>query len=460
MKQEYSSKKDIALQIGDEITAEITGYSHRGEGVIHQENQVIFVPGALLGEIHQVKIIAQKRGIFYAVSQGYDKKQDQRIEPCCSYEQECGGCQLQHMAYPAQLVWKTEQVKQHLQRLGGQELTAILRPTIGMMNPWHYRNKGIFHVQQQDDKVIIGFQKENSHQVVDVICPHLFSKAVHRLILTCKTLLNEKKYEMLGTQVKKILVRESAAQQELMVILILQKNAPLLAPLLRQLYQEIQQQGIGLKVFGYGLEDRSGNLSAKLLQYCSQAKTITECLQGKMFQISAVSFFQVNQKQTETMLRVIGSILQQKNYDTLIDAYCGIGTLGLSLAEYVNQVIGIEVVPQAVEDAKKNAVINGITQAKFYCGKAEVLFEKIKNGLDGNSIVLVDPPRKGCHFDFLQSLLALSPQEIIYVSCNPATLARDLKILCQTDYQLALVQPLDLFCQSYHVETICHLSKK
>jgi len=451
---------DKKFNTGDIITAEVTGYTHEGAGVARLYGRVIFIAGALRGELVRAEIMSERRGILYArllvvLPQAEPTGQPRRAEPLCPVYNGCGGCQLQHMSYAEELLFKQEQVRAALQRIAGlADLSgSVLRPIIAAVAPageerlYHYRNKGIFHVSRTAGGYSLGFWAEDSHRPAGAACHLLFPEAVNAL-------LDRLQQGDLPDSASDVLVRYSFAQRKLMLFLRLPASvsAAQLAAC-RSFLERLCAEFTDLLVYGVQINEA--------WQVWSAEKYLTDALGDVEYQIAPESFFQVNNAQTLRLLAVLRSALAEDT-KVLLDAYCGIGTLGIYLAKHLpdlRRLLGIELNAGAVANARQNARLNGLTTTEFWQGRAEQEFGRLLKQNCRIDAVIVDPPRKGCHKQLLEGLLHLQPAQLLYVSCNPATLARDLQLLCADKYMLQLVQPIDMFPRTHHVETVAVLSR-
>lgn len=431
--------------VGDVITAEIGGYTHEGWGVARQDGRVIFVRGALQGELVRAEIRRERRGVFYADLQAVLRASEQRQEPVCPVYDGCGGCHLQHMSYTEELRFKRQQVMAALQRLGGLQVECL--PTVAAEQIYHYRNKGVFHVSRQTGGVQLGFWDEASHQPAGAACQLLFPQPVNEL-------LEFLQQAGLPDCVSDVMLRFSFAEGKIMLFLRTQAGSGKKAlAAAGDFLQQISRSFANLAVWGLQTDKGWQTLSAE--------KYLTDALGDVRYQIALEAFFQVNNAQTLRLLQVIEQALAQDT-EQLLDAYCGIGTLGLALAKRLpglRRLLGIELNLGAVASARRNARLNGLLEAEFWQGKAEAEFAGVLRQGFVPDAVIVDPPRRGCHQQLLQGILQLAPRQLVYVSCNPATLARDLQLLCAEKYVVQLVQPVDMFPRTHHVETVVLMSR-
>jgi len=440
------------LRPGDVFTAEISGYTHDGWGVARLGQRVIFIQGVLRGELVQAEISSQRRGVFYArlLQIVQSAPENRRQSPLCPVYDGCGGCQLQHMTYAEELYFKQEQVASALQRLGGFSAAelSVMRPIIeaAPKQLYHYRNKGIFHVSRDAAGYSLSFWNEETHSPVAAACQLLFPEKVNQLIARLRQ-------GDLPNGVSDVMLRYSFASQRLMLFLRFSEASAEQLAVARIFLQQISAEFADLLV--WGVQTPKGWQTFSLVGF------LTDTFGDVHYQIAPEAFFQVNNAQTMRLLSVLQTALSAKT-EFLLDAYCGIGTLGIYLARHLpglRRLWGIELNAGAVENARQNAELNQLANAKFWQGKAENEFDKILKQNHCIDAVIIDPPRRGCHKQLLHGLLQLRPKQLVYVSCNPSTLARDLQLLCAEKYTLSLVQPVDMFPRTHHVETICVLSR-
>lgn len=437
------------MKAGDIVQLTITGISHQGYGIGRYDNIVIFVPGAMLEEQVEAQIVEYKKKMVTAKLVRLLEPSVQRIEPSCSQSGLCGGCELQHCSYAYQLQAKRKIVQDALVRLGKVDMQV--EPVLGMAEPWRYRNKGIFHADYSEGTVRLGFYEQGSHQFVPATDCRLFSKAVNRLLHVLEKMIQNSGR---AYYIQKVMLRESHYNGDLMVVLVTEDAAWRLPELVEQL---IHYPGV-VSVY-HNINTNLKIMLGRSFRLLAGQTTIEDVIGEFHFQISPQSFFQVNNQQTQILYETVLEFAQLTGKEQLADIYCGIGTISLYLARHAEQVIGIEAVAQAVQDAKENAKANNIQNCTFVAVKAEDWLPKwVKKG-NQLDVAVIDPPRKGCETPVLDGLITCGVKRIVYVSCNPSTLARDIKYLCQYGYQVMRAQPVDLFCQSWHVETVCLLTR-
>ncbi|MDN4608306.1 23S rRNA (uracil(1939)-C(5))-methyltransferase RlmD [Sporosarcina highlanderae] len=443
----------------DHITVFIEDLTHDGSGVGKVEGYPLFIPGALPGEEVEVKVGKTLKNYGFARLLEVKKPSQNRIEPPCHVFWECGGCQLQHLSYEAQLIQKQKQVRDVIDRIAKLPHVPV-HPVKGMEDPWRYRNKSQIPFAERDGKIVSGFYKSRTHHIVDTDVCIIQSEEADELMSTLKhkmhniglSAYNEKTHRGM---LRHLIVRKGKATGEIMVVLVTlkkkfrQKEA--VVELIKSVLPEVTS--IMQNVNGEKTNVIFGNETIPLYG----KSFIIDKIGDIQFEISARSFYQVNPAQTEVLYKQALDYAQLTGGETVIDAYCGIGTISLFLAQKAKEVYGVEIVPQAIEDAKRNAELNGMTNAYFEAGAAEDVIPKWYAEGKRFDVLVVDPPRKGCDEKLLQTILEYKPKRVVYVSCNPGTLARDLRILEDGGYRTKEVQPVDMFPQSSHVESVAWL---
>jgi 23S rRNA (uracil1939-C5)-methyltransferase len=422
----------------------------------------LFVPNGLPGEKAKVKVIKTGKGYGFGRLVELYEKSPYRVEIESSDIHKYGGCQLEHISYEGQLKYKENQVRQVLTRIGKLE-DVIVHPILGMDNPWHYRNKAQVPVGEKDGKLIAGFFKPRSHEIVDTDESLIQLPEINEAVQTVKEICNDLKIpayqeEMHKGALRHIMARYGQQTGELMVVIITRTND---IPNKDQLVEEIVSRLPKIKSIVHNVNSKRTNviLGEKTTVLWGN-DVIYDFIGDVKFAISALSFYQVNPVQTKVLYDKALEYAGLDGEESVIDAYCGIGTISLFLAQKAKKVFGVEVVPEAIEDAKRNAELNGIINAEFAAGEAEVVIPKWYKEGNNADVLVVDPPRKGCDETFLQTIIEMKPQKVVYVSCNPATLARDLRILEDGGYKTVEVQPVDMFPQTTHVECISQLILK
>ncbi len=438
------------------LEVEITSMTHEGMGVGRYEGFAIFVQGAIEGERVRVEIIKLLKS--YAIARVIELIQASpfRAEPYCPAYKRCGGCSLQHMSYEKTLEFKRQVVKDNLERIGGQQNITV-NNTIGMDNPKNYRNKAQYPVGVDKEGVVAGFYARRSHQIIDTpVCDiqHPLSDKAKDIVLGYIKALNIPVYdEETGKGlIRHVVTKIGYKSGEVMVIIVAtQPELPKKNKLLYRLERDIP----GLQSVILNVNDKPGNVILGNRNITLFGKdTIEDQLSGLTFEISPLSFYQVNSLQTEVLYSKAIEFAMIDETHTVYDLYCGIGTVALLAASKASMVIGVESESEAVEAAKKNALKNGIANIDFYCGKAEAVVPSLYEKGEKADVVFVDPPRKGCDEVLLKTLVDMSPDRIVYISCNPSTLARDLKYLTENGFAVKEVQPVDMFPWTEHVECV------
>ncbi len=441
--------------VGTKTLVKIRDLNHDGEGVGRLENLVTFVPGALPGEEVKIEIVEQRKNYLRAQLIEITTTSPDRITPPCSYFYTCGGCQLQHLAYQAQLAWKRSQVKAALFRIGKLEFPVL--PTIGMANPYRYRNKGRFHLAVEKDKLLVGFFAQQSHDLIninDCLIQHPINiealTALRQAIEVCRG-QGKTTFDNLAFFYDAEL-RTSFFTGQVVITLDCRQDRPDSAFL--ELINAELKNTLGHRLAG--LVIKTPGKSGNTYQVVSGSKWIEEQIGFYRYRISPQSFFQVNPVQAGELFKLTSAYAGKPQ--TAIDLYCGTGNFSMHLSQVAQQVIGIDSEESAIADARFNASLNGIKNTRFVVGRVEQIADLLKEGADPKTIIL-DPPRKGCSPELLQSVADAKPDRIVYVSCNPATLARDLKLLHSKGYPPLKIQPVDMFPQTSHVETVALLSR-
>lgn len=477
MNKEKNGSENIELKVIQEhekYKVEFVSMTHDGRGVCKVsgitiddkplENYPIFVEGAIIGEMGIIKITAMKKsyGLGQIIRIFSDKKSPNRVIPTCPIFGQCGGCQLMHLSYEGQLSFKKGMVRETLRKIGGFDKIHI-NDVIGMKEPTKYRNKVQVPFGELRGKVISGFYKLNTHEIIPLTECTIQTEEMTEIVKFLRNLCNE--YHIKGYDeklnkgdIRHVLIRESIKTGEVMVILVCTKaEYPDLEELVEKLIKRHPRiVSVMINVNKYQTNTILGNYFKVLYG----RNYIIDELCGLKFKIGCRSFYQVNAYQTEKLYNKVLEVGAFKDTDIVIDAYCGIGTIGSVIAKKAKYVYGVEIVEEAIINAKDNAEMNGLTNIEFVCNKAEEqIKEWAKNGIKADAIV-VDPPRKGCEGDFLKTVIEMNIPKIVYVSCDVATLARDLKYLAENGYNIGAVQPVDMFPQTVHIENVVCLTKK
>ena len=441
----------------------IEDMSENGEGIGKVDGYTLFVKDTVIGDVIEGKVIKAKKTYGYGKLIRVLEPSCDRVEPRCPVAGPCGGCQLQSLSYEAQLAFKQRKVKNHLERIG--HFTDVeVEPVLGMdREPFRYRNKAQFPFGLgKDGRIVTGFYAGRTHSIIEQEDCLLGSEKNARILAIIKAFMEEFHVDPYDEEthrgvVRHALIREARATGEIMVCLV--GNAPRLphAEILTERLRRIPE----ITSISYNVnQERTNVILGRRIVNLFGPGYITDRIGGISYQISPLSFFQVNPEQTETLYRTALSYAGLAGTETVWDLYCGTGTISLFLAQKARQVYGVEIIPAAIENAKANAALNGIANAEFYVGKAEeVLPEKYREEGIRADVIVVDPPRKGCDETLLHTMVQMAPERIVYVSCDSATLARDLKILCENGYELRKVQPVDMFPNTVGIENVVLLSR-
>lgn len=447
----------------DLVTLEIEDCGIDGEGIGKADGFTVFVKDAVIGDTVTAKIIKAKKNYGYGRLMEVLKPSPYRVEPKCEFARQCGGCQLQALSYDQQLVFKTNKVKGHLERIGG--FTDIpMEPIIGMDELFHYRNKAQFPVgRNKEGKIVTGFYAGRTHNIIEnrdcALGVAENKEVLDRVIAHMEKYGIEPYNEATGKGlVRHVLIRYGHFTKEVMVCLILNGNKlPKEEQLVKSLCEIPGMTSITINVN----KKHSNVILGEEIRLLWGQEYITDRIGDISYQISPLSFYQVNPMQTLKLYAKALEYADLHGEETVWDLYCGIGTISLFLAQKAKFVRGVEIVPAAIENAKENAKLNGLENTEFFVGKAEEVLprEYKKNGVYAD-VIVVDPPRKGCDETLLETMIEMNPERIVYVSCDSATLARDLKYLCERGYELRKVCPVDQFGMTVHVETVVLLSHK
>ncbi|MEG9297510.1 23S rRNA (uracil(1939)-C(5))-methyltransferase RlmD [Mangrovibacillus sp. Mu-81] len=433
--------------------------THDGNGVTKVDGYPLFVPDALPGEEGRVKVVKPGKGYGFGRMVERTKESHHRQEPPCPIYRECGGCQIQHMTYEGQLLAKEKNVRDVMQRIGKLQAVTI-HEVLGMEEPWRYRNKAQVPVGEKDGRFVAGFYQKRSHEIIDmdkcIIQYEKNDEVIQHVKNICEKQgirpYDEKKHK--GT-LRHIMTRTAYTTGEVMVVLV---TRTLELPHKKEIIDELVANIEGLKSIVHNVNGKKTNvIMGDTTHVLWGEEVIHDRIGDVKFAISARSFYQVNPEQTKVLYEKALEYADLKGEETVIDAYCGIGTISLFLARKAKKVYGVEIVPQAIADAKQNAALNHMTNVEFKTGPAEVVIPGwYEDGISAD-VLVVDPPRKGCDEALLNTILSMKPKRVVYVSCNPATLARDLRILEDGGYKTKEIQPVDMFPQTMHCEAVAKI---
>ncbi|WP_458120092.1 23S rRNA (uracil(1939)-C(5))-methyltransferase RlmD [Paenibacillus sp. Z6-24] len=490
---------NLPVAKNDELELDIVGLTHEGEGVGRAEGYTLFVAGALPGEKVQARVVKTKKQYGYAKMLTLLQESPDRVSAPCPIYSQCGGCQIQHMNYHAQLAWKRQHVIDNLQRIGklnvlsddadqsgsgaiqdmskigteqDQQAASVERPasggirvlpTLGMAEPWRYRNKAQVPMGEENGHLIGGFYARGTHRIVDMQSCLIQDSRNDQLVNKVKQIgsdlgirpYNEESGEGL---LRHVVVKVGFSTNEMMVVLV--SNGERL-PRKAEWIERIRAEMPAVVSICQNINTRQTNvIFGDETRVLWGSEVIHDYIGDVKFAISARSFYQVNPTQTEVLYEQAVKYAGLTGKETVIDAYCGIGTISLFLAQHAERVYGVEIVKEAIEDARKNAKLNQMDNVEFEVGASEDVIPRWKEQGITPDVIVVDPPRKGCDERLLATILEMQPERVVYVSCNPSTLARDLKVLEDGGYVTTEVQPVDMFPHTVHVESVAVLVKK
>jgi 23S rRNA (uracil1939-C5)-methyltransferase len=452
---------DKPVQLEENYELFINSYSHQGEGIGRMDNFTVFVPGAILAERVRVKITEVKKNFARGRLKEVISSSPHRIKPLCPVYYLCGGCHLQHIIYEKQLEMKKEIVENTLGRIGNQNIKTL--PTIGTEYPWRYRNKGYFQVNQGKGRVRLGFYNAGSYDFVPASGCVLFSLQMNRLVSYLEDQLSLQKVTVYnsrtgGGNLRSVLIRESRSRGEIMIVFFTKEdNLGFDQNALNDLARTFPQV---VSIYQNINRIPKAVLLGKDFRLLKGKPDLEDAIGPFRFKISPLSFFQVNTVQAEILNEKILEYANLSGEETVIDSYCGTATISIYVAKQAEKVYGIEVEKSAARDAKINCELNGISNLKLFTGKAEEWLYKWRRSGEEVHLIIVDPPRRGCSSKVLKGIIKITPKKVIYISCHPATLARDLKYLTKDgDYKLKKVLPIDMFPQTSHIECIASLER-
>ncbi|KGX88222.1 23S rRNA (uracil(1939)-C(5))-methyltransferase RlmD [Pontibacillus litoralis] len=437
--------------------------THEGNGVGKLNGYPLFVPYALPGETGKVKVIKVKKNFAIGKLVDVQEASEQRVDPPCDVYTQCGGCQLQHMSYDLQLQMKQKQVQDTMHKIGHLGHVAV-HPVIGMDDPWNYRNKvQIPFGESKNGNLKTGFYRKRSHDIIDMDTCMIQDEHNNRMVETVRRIAEKygiKPYRESDHSgiLRHIMVRTGQTTGDIMVVIITKTRK---LPHQEAIVQEIRQTFPDVKSIVHNVNNKRTNvIMGERTTVLWGDEYIMDTIGDIKFNISPKSFYQVNPTQTKKLYDQALQYANLQGHETVIDAYCGIGTISLFLAQQAKKVLGVEIVAPAIDDAKKNAKLNNIANAEFYVGEAEKIFPWWQAQGLRPDVIVVDPPRKGCDEALLNAMIDMQPERIVYVSCNPSTLARDLRILEDGGFETKEVQPVDMFPQTGHVECVSLLQRE
>ncbi len=451
--------KTIPVQKNDYIEVVFEDLTHDGAGVAKVDGYPLFVKNALPGEKAKIKVIKVNKGYGFGRLEEILEQSPYRVDAPCPIYKECGGCQLQHLSYEGQLLAKEKQVRDVLTRIGKLENVKV-HPVLGMSEPWRYRNKAQVPVGEREGGLIAGFYQQRSHEIIDMEACMIQQEKNDEVVQAVKrictkygvTAYNEQRHK---GSLRHIMARHGQVTKEVMVVLVTRTPE---FPNKEKIVKEIIESVEGVKSIIQNVNSKKTNvILGDETRVLWGEEVIYDLIGNVKFAISSRSFYQVNPEQTKVLYDQALSYAELTGEETVIDAYCGIGTISLFLAQKAKKVYGVEIVPEAIADANRNAELNEIDNVEFAVGEAEVVIPNwYKEGIVAD-VLVVDPPRKGCDDALLQTIIEMKPKKVVYVSCNPATLARDLRVLEDGGYRTVEVQPVDMFPHTTHCEAVARI---
>ena len=461
------------MQKNDIVTVTIEDIGVDGEGIGKVDGYTLFIKDAVIGDTVEAKIMKAKKNYGYARLMKIINASEHRVTPKCEFARRCGGCQIQEMSYERQLIFKENKVYGNLERIGGFEkdlLDSTKEPVLGMENPFNYRNKAQFPFgTDKEGNPITGFYAGRTHDIIantDCALGVPVNKEILEITLDFMKKNHISSYDETTGKglIRHALIRFGFTTKEIMVCYVINGDK---IPHADKLVDRLCKIEGMTSITICPNRERTNVIMGTSYKVLWGKGYITDYIGEVKYQISPLSFYQVNPAQTEKLYGLALKYADLKGEETVWDLYCGIGTISLFLAQKAKQVYGVEIVPQAIEDAKKNAKINDIKNAEFYVGKSEEVlpeyYEEYARQHGGEKayadVIVVDPPRKGCEETLLQTMVDMQPEKIVYVSCDSATLARDLKFLCANGYEMKKWRAVDQFPMSVHVETVCLLER-
>ena len=450
------------MKKNDYFIGECVDQSHDGKGIVKYEGFTYFVSGMITGEVGKIKCIKMLKNYGVGRLIELHVTSPYRINPRCHIYQGCGGCHLMHMSNEGQQLFKTKRVKDCMERIG--HLDVEVQPCLMQEDPWYYRNKVQMPLgYNKDGNLVTGFYKQKTNDIIACNECLIQNNTSNEIIQRVKVLFeqyNIKPYDKVNHtgDIKHILTKKGYHSNEFMLCFITYKQK---IPHINEITDILIKEYPNIKTIIQNINDRHDNviLGDKEINLYGPGY-IYDTLLDNQYKISLKSFYQINPIQVETLYQTAINLADLSKEDTVLDAYCGIGTITLSLAKHVKKVYGVEVVPEAIEDAKNNASLNNIDNVDFVCDDAgKYMVELVKKNIHLD-VVFVDPPRKGCSNEFLEYLIEAKPKEIIYISCDVATQARDVSYLHEHGYSIEHCQPVDMFPHTFHIENIVKLRRK
>jgi len=452
----------IPVKKNEDYMITIDNMGYEGEGVGKIDGFTVFVAGAIVGEKVLIKIVKISKNFAFGKLLEIIEKSSNRIEPVCSIYKSCGGCNLQHIDYASQLDFKTNRVIQVINRIGKLE-KVIVHPTLGMESPYNYRNKVQLPSSNKNGEVKIGFYAARSHDIINMENCYIQDSVADIVVKLTRQWIKEFNIQCYNEEnqqgiLRHVMIRKGSKTGQVMVVLVTNgKSLPYKEEFIAIVTKKIK--GIVSVIQNINSEKTNVILGETCLTLWGK-DTITDYIGEFKFEVSPLSFFQVNSVQTEVLYDKVLEYANLSGGEVVLDAYCGTGTISLFLSGTAKKVYGVEIVPQAIENAKINAKVNNVENTEFLVGEAEIIIPKLINDGVIADVVVVDPPRKGCDKTLLEAISHMAPKTIVYVSCDPGTLARDLGILNELGYITKEIQPVDMFPQTAHIENVARIEKR
>ncbi|HEZ7985896.1 MAG TPA: 23S rRNA (uracil(1939)-C(5))-methyltransferase RlmD [Ruminococcus sp.] len=449
------------LEKNQRYIAEITDITSEGHGVCRIDGMAVFVPMTAVGDVIKCKIVKSLKSFAYGIAEEIVTPSGDRAENFCPVYRQCGGCDFRHISYEAECRTKELILRNAFKRIGGLE--PVFDEFIFADKISHYRNKAQYPLSNSDGKIVCGFFAPRSHRIVPVDNCDLQPKVFGEILKTVLEYLNEKKFSIYSEEsntgiLRHIYLRRGVHSEEIMLCIVVRRD---ISRQLAALGKIVAEKFPEVKSFVLNINpDKTNVILGKRCVTLLGRDTINDVMCGNVIEISPLSFYQVNTVQAEKLYAKALDYASPTKNDVVVDLYCGAGTIGLSMAENVKKVIGVEIVPEAIENAKRNALRNNINNAEFYCGDAGKIFAALYESGYTPDTIIVDPPRKGCSEETLHLIAEAAPQKVIMISCNPATAARDVKYLSENGYSAEKVCGVDLFPKTKHVETVVLMSRK
>ncbi len=443
----------MRMKKNDIVTGICGSYTYDGHGVVRVQGFPLFVKGLMLKEEAELNVTMVKKTYGYAKIKTLLCRHPQRMEPKCLIAGKCGGCQLQHMSYAHQAMFKKMQVEEAMSRIA--QIDVPVEDVAMMPSPYMYRNKAQIPIGTQNHRVVTGFYRIHSNTIIDMDRCLIQSERINEILTVMKSFLKRvpdiEKY-------RHLLIKHAFHSDELMIVCIVKtKHLDMTEELVHTLTSEVKN----VKSILLNVNRRNDNVilgDEEILLYGQNS--IVDSIHGLKFHISMKSFYQVNPIQTEVLYQKALEFAQLSGKENVVDLYCGVGTISMFLAQQAKHVCGVEIVAQAIEDAKQNAALNGIENIDFVCADAAEYAQQIVDRRQQVDVVVIDPPRKGCDKKTLDSIVKMRPKRIVYVSCKVSTLARDLRILCDAGYACKKIQPVDMFPNTYGIECVILIVRK